>query len=440
MVMRRLLPKTAMARSALVVGLVIGLSQVLSLWFFARNAYLPGIREYAELAALQADLSVGAGADRQAAVRLAQATGIRLGPAEAPPVASQSWLSRTVLDRFQEELEEILREPVQLRLEEDRNPVIWVSAASLGDRWMRVPMTFFRDYDRYILIGWGIAVPVLSILAGLLIARGLNRPLKRLERVAAIVGRGEPVPPLDDTAGPEEIDAVNRAFNRMAQEMLQAQQDRALLLAGVSHDLRTPLTRMRLSAEFMLDQELRDGIISDIEDMDAILEQFIGFIRDGADEQPEYENLNVLVDEVHARCDPERVSVHLGELPPLMLKRLTMKRMIANLISNAFKYGKPPVRIETGVEDEEVVLRVRDHGNGVREADIPLLLQPFSRGDVARTVSGSGLGLAIVQRIVDMHHGRMRLRNHPGGGLVVEISLPVTGAFVQPEALSARVR
>ncbi|MGB1220507.1 MAG: two-component sensor histidine kinase, partial [Alcanivoracaceae bacterium] len=196
--MRRLLPKTAMARSALVVGLVIGLSQVLSLWFFARNAYLPGIREYAELAALQADLSVGASADRQAAGRLAQATGIRLGPAAAPPAASQSWLSRTVLDRFQEELEDILHEPVQLRLEEDRNPVIWVSAASLGDRWMRVPMTFFRDYDRYILIGWGIAVPVLSILAGLLIARGLNRPLKRLERVAAIVGRGEPVPPLDD--------------------------------------------------------------------------------------------------------------------------------------------------------------------------------------------------------------------------------------------------
>ena len=123
-----------------------------------------------------------------------------------------------------------------------------------------------------------------------------------------------------------------------------------------------------------------------------------------------------------------------------MLKRLTMKRMIANLISNAFKYGKPPVTIETGVENDEVVLRVRDHGKGVREEDIPLLLQPFSRGDVARTVSGSGLGLAIVQRIVDMHHGRMRLRNHPDGGLVVEISLPVTGEFVQPEALSARVR
>ena len=133
-------------------------------------------------------------------------------------------------------------------------------------------MEFFRDYDRYLLLGWGVTVPLLAIIGGLLIARGLNLPLRRLARVALKVGRGEAVPVLDTSIGPEEIQAVNAAFNRMTSDLQQAQRDRALLLAGVSHDLRTPLTRLRLSAEFMQDDELAHGIIEDIEDMDAILD------------------------------------------------------------------------------------------------------------------------------------------------------------------------
>lgn len=438
--MRRLLPRTAMGRSALVVGMAIFVSQALTLWFFARTTYVPGIREHAELAALQAQVSFADGADTAVSRKVSAATGIQvmaLGPQDPVPV---SWLSRPVVGRFQEELEALLESPVTIRLEQAREPILWVTAEPFMGHWLRVPMRFFRDYDRYLLVGWGIATPLLAIVAGLMIARSLNRPLKKLERVASIVGRGEPVPPLDDQAGPSEIDAVNRAFNRMAGDMLQAQQDRALLLAGVSHDLRTPLTRMRLSAEFMADDELRDGIIGDIEDMDAILEQFIAFIRDGADETPTFESLNVLVEEVIARDERLDLRLELKDVPRLMVKRLTVKRLVANLITNAVKYGSEPVHIHTGVEGSEVVLQVRDHGKGVREEDIPVLLQPFSRGDVARTVTGSGLGLAIVKRIVDMHHGHISLHNHDSGGLVVTIRLPVTGQLLQPEALSTRVR
>jgi two-component system osmolarity sensor histidine kinase EnvZ len=226
----------------------------------------------------------------------------------------------------------------------------------------------------------------------------------------------------------------------MASEMLQAQRDRALLLAGVSHDLRTPLTRMRLTAEFLDDADLSRGIIQDIEDMDAILDQFIGFIRDGADEEPGYAQLNDLIEEVRGKLDGGRIEFTPGEIPRLMVKRLTMKRLLSNLLTNGLKYGQPPVEVETALEENEVVLRVRDHGPGVRAEDIPVLLEPFSRGDAARTLSGSGLGLAIVSRIVDMHHGHMSLDNDPEGGLRVEIRLPVTGRFVQPEALSSRVR
>jgi two-component system, OmpR family, osmolarity sensor histidine kinase EnvZ len=190
----------------------------------------------------------------------------------------------------------------------------------------------------------------------------------------------------------------------------------------------------------MNDPELRDGIVADIEDMDAILEQFIAFIRDGSDEVPEFESINVLIEEVRNRQASIDVRTSLHDVPRLMLKRLTFRRLLANLVTNAVKYGAEPVLISTSVGKGEVILTVRDHGKGVNEADIPTLLQPFSRGEKARTLSGSGLGLAIVKRIVDMHHGSMTLSNHSEGGLVVEIRLPFTGRLVQPEALSTRVR
>jgi two-component system osmolarity sensor histidine kinase EnvZ len=435
-----LLPRTAFGRTAVITGLIVGLSQALSLWFFARNAYLPGIREYAELTHLYASASVGNQADIEMARRIAEATGIEITANRLPPDDEPSFIARPVVDRFQLEVEELLKEPVIVRMEESKSPVLWVTSPSLNSEWIRVPMKFFRHYDRYLLIGWGVTVPLFALLAGVFIARGLTDPLRKLARVAGIVGRGEPVPALDEEAGPLELDAVNKAFNRMAADMLHAQRDRALLLAGISHDLRTPLTRIRLSAEFMQDDELRSGIVADIEDMDAILEQFIAFIRDGSDEVPEFESINVLIDEVSNRHANVDVRTTLHDVPRLMLKRLTFRRLLSNLINNAVKYGAEPVLISTQVGKGEVILTVRDHGKGVNEDDIPMLLQPFSRGEKARTLSGSGLGLAIVKRIVDMHHGEMTLSNHPEGGLVVEIRLPFTGRLVQPEALSARVR
>lgn len=435
----RFFSRTA-GRSALVVALVVGFSQMLALWFFARNAYLPGIREYAELTVLSVEIAQEGAIDDAMFARISQATGINVVDDHSAQYTPASFLARPVVDRFRAEVEELLREPVTVLLEEDRQPILWVTAESLNGRWLRVPMNFFRDYDRYVLLSWGVTAPVLALIAGLLIARGLSRPLKRLEQLAATIGRGEKVVALDDRSGPDEINAVSRAFNLMASELQHAQQDRALLLAGVSHDLRTPLTRMRLSAEFMRDPELRDGIIGDIEDMDAILGQFIAFIRDGSDEEPEPESINALVDEVLQRFDRDDIRAVTRDVPRLMLKRLTFKRLITNLITNSLKYGAAPIEIYTMVEDGNVILRVRDHGPGVNEKDIPMLLAPFSRGEVARTITGSGLGLAIVRRIVDMHHGVMLLRNHASGGLEVDIRLPVAGRYINPEALSVSVR
>lgn len=435
----RLTPKTSFTRSALLVGLVVFITQILTVWFFARNTYLPGIREYSHLTLLQAELSFHEETkDPEAAERLGELSGIRLGTPPDSDDANVPWYIAPVVQGFRKELESIFKEPITVRFEDMRRPVLWITAPSFEQQWMSVPMTFFRDYDRYLIVGWGVAVPLFAILAGLFIARGLNRPLKRLERVAMVVARGDSVPALDVESGTMEFNAVNHAFNRMTAELAQAQRDRTLLLAGVSHDLRTPLTRLRLTAEFIAEEELAAGIIQDIEDMDAILEQFIGFIRDGTDEVPSFENLNELIQEVCERYAHEDMRLDLADVPRLMLKPLTMKRLITNLVTNAFKYGQSPVEVSTAVTHQEVVLTVRDHGVGVAEENLLGLLQPFSRGEKARTESGSGLGLAIVQRIVDMHHGSLHITNHPQGGLQVVVQLPVMGQFVQPEAWAAR--
>jgi len=438
-VFARFTPKTSFTRSALLVGLVVFMTQILTVWFFARNTYLPGIREYSHLTLLQAELSFHEETkDPEAAKRLGELSGIRLGTPPNVDDAEVPWYITPVVRGFRKELENIFEEPITVRFEDMRRPVLWITAPSFEQQWMSVPMTFFRDYDRYFMVGWGVAVPLFAVLAGLLIARGLNRPLKRLEQVAMVVARGDSVPPLDVNSGTVEFNAVNHAFNRMTAELAQAQRDRTLLLAGVSHDLRTPLTRLRLTAEFIGDEELAAGIVQDIEDMDAILEQFIGFIRDGTDEVASFENLNELIVEVCERYPQEDMTLALADVFDLMLKPLTMKRLITNLVTNAFKYGQPPVVVSTELTQQAVVMTVRDHGKGVADEHLQGLLQPFSRGEKARTESGSGLGLAIVQRIVDMHHGSLHISNHPQGGLQVIVRLPVMGQFVQPEAWAAR--
>jgi two-component system osmolarity sensor histidine kinase EnvZ len=255
--------------------------------------------------------------------------------------------------------------------------------------------------------------------------RQLNRPLKRLQLAALRIGKGQHSTMLPTQSGPLEIRAVNRAFNQMTTQIQQDAKDRAFMLAGISHDLRTPLTRLRLTAEMMKEKDMAEGMVLDIQDMDAIIDQFIAYMRDGSDEEVEEACLDLLISEMVAQLSSQgTIDFTPGQVPNIFMKRLSLKRMLDNLISNALRYGGSPVHIHTTAGDKTVVMTVRDHGPGIDEADLPNLLQPFVRGQSARTSQGSGLGLAIVARIVRMHNGKLDIRNHSDGGLEVTITLP----------------
>ena len=226
---------------------------------------------------------------------------------------------------------------------------------------------------------------------------------------------------------------VYRAFNQMTDDIEQAGRERELMLAGVSHDLRTPLTRLRLSLELLdSDNELTTDMVRDIEDMDAILDQFLAFIRDGSDEPMEICDLNELISSVVAPYSQQghAIRVYLDIMPSLMLRRVSIKRMLVNLLENALRYGGQGIEVAASVEQGEhapyVAISILDRGVGLDPDDLQRIFNPFIRGDQARGGQGTGLGLAIVQRVAAQHGGTVELLNRAGGGLEARVCLPIT--------------
>ena len=430
----KLKPKSAVWRTTIVISFVLVVSQYLSLAFFWWNLYLPEMRQHAHYVAV--NLTLLRDAEQQALQNpqalamhdwIQQATGIEVvrNPEEFP-----SLKDKPLAEFFTQELENQLRtelhEDIDVYFEFKPKPRLWIYIPSLKDVWVREPLLFFAQYNPFIIIAWIIGVPLMAIMAIIILVRQLNRPLKRLELAALRVAKGQHSTMLETRRGPSEIRAVNAAFNQMTYDIQQATKDRTVMLAGISHDLRTPLTRLRLTAEIMADKDLAEGMILDIQDMDEILEQFISFMRDGSDETSELIDVNQILSEVAAQFAAQtQIEFHPEPLPEVLIRRLAIKRMVGNLVNNALRYGQAPIVLSAIEGRQHLIISVRDHGHGVVESQIPDLLQPFVRGDSARTTQGTGLGLAIVSRIVKMHKGTLDIRNHPEGGLEVSVSLPL---------------
>ncbi|HEX4870429.1 MAG TPA: ATP-binding protein [Moraxellaceae bacterium] len=434
--LNRLKPRSAVWRTTLVISIVLVVTQYLSIAFFWSNLYVPEMRQHAHYSAIQIRLlrtAALAPADSPDALHMHQwvreTTGIEVvrNAQDIPAVIDKPFVE-IFTDKYEEQLSQELNEPVQVYFKFKPVPVAWIHVPSIKGGWVREPLLFFAQYNPFIIIAWVIGVPLLALVAIVILVRQLNRPLKRLQLAALRVGKGQHATLLDTQSGSTEIRAVNRAFNQMTREIQQAGKERAFMLAGISHDLRTPLTRLRLTAELMKDRDVAEGMVLDIEEMDAILDQFIAYMRDGSDEPVVTASLNGVVMEIVAQVAAHaEVHFEAAELPDMPMKRLSLKRMLDNLVSNGLRYGGAPLHIHTELhaEQQNVVLVVRDHGPGIDEKELPNLLQPFVRGESARTSQGSGLGLAIVARIVKMHNGRLDIRNHPEGGLVVAITLPL---------------
>ena len=336
--------------------------------------------------------------------------------------AARTYISLT------EGMSSALGQPTEVRVEENDTLYFWVRAPKNKYLWVRIALPQLDHAYPPLLLVYLSVIGLLSLMGGWVMTNQISRPLRRLQFAAKEVGRGD-IPGDLKEEGASELVAVTRAFNQMARDVHQYEQDRTLLLAGISHDLRTPLTRIRLASEFMneQDQELREGIVRDLEDMDAIIGQFIAFVKDGSDERFESVDINNLLEQL-ARAEKAshcQFQLEFGEVPNILVKPLAMKRLLGNLIENAVRYGGESILLVTRIEEKDAVISVMDSGPGLDPKEIPRLFKPFMRGDAARGGKGSGLGLSIVQRIAQMHQGKVELFNRQEGGLEARLTLPL---------------
>ncbi len=304
---------------------------------------------------------------------------------------------------------------------------VWVQAQPPEQGWIGIPVLGEAEPLKRGLISALILIGVLVLFAAGLFARSLTRPLRQLAEAAPGIVAGE-APPRPPRFASEEILELQQALADAAEHTHAVARDRELMLAGISHDMRTPLARLRYALaldEGGADPESRAGMERDIDELDGIVGQFIDYVRDGRDEPASRIDLVAMLESLAA--DETRHGrawrLALPAAAVIVGRPLALRRALVNLFDNAARHGIAPFEASLTAGDGEWRITVSDHGQGVAAAVLPDLGRPFHRVDRARGTSGSGLGLANVARVAALHGGRLTLRNRDGGGFEALLDL-----------------
>jgi two-component system osmolarity sensor histidine kinase EnvZ len=341
--------------------------------------------------------------------------------------------------RLEEELRKELGPDTELVQNVNNVPGVWVgfsldSAAHGASYWLLVDPNHLNPAPASkAWLAWLALAVVLSLAGAALIARLVNNPIKQLWLAASRVRVGDyDSSYLDETASTSEIREVNIGFNRMAQRLSAMEQDRAIMLAGISHDLRTPLARLRLETELSVaDVEARDHMCNDIEQLDRIIDKFLDYARPVPASTSAVVLSEVIDGCLYALANPPDMHVTVDLRGQLIAQgdATELGRVLSNLLENARRYGKNAdgvARVEISGRRREhwILLKVRDFGPGVPAEDLPKLKQAFFRSDTARTAAtGAGLGLAIVDKAIQRMGGSFVLTRPVGGGLSANFRL-----------------
>jgi two-component system osmolarity sensor histidine kinase EnvZ len=431
----RLWPRSLLWRSVLLIAILLVIANVAWVQIFRVSERTPRARQTAQQIASVINITrwalITADATRRFELlqELSKTEGIQVYVMERDEKL-QPLPPRPFVQEVASELKRQLGPDTRITLDRAGMHGTWVSFSIDDDAyWVYMPRSRLERNDPLRWAGWGALVLILAMGGAYFIVSRINRPLRELTRAALAVGRGATPQPVSER-GPSETGTLARAFNRMSADLKRHDDERMLLLAGVSHDLRTPLARIRLGLEMMDDRgdaELREGLVQDIEDIDAAIGQFLDFARlRDAEEPVAQSDLNAIAESVIARYGRAGKPVRFepGDVRPLSLRHRAMQRLLGNLIDNALKHGGAAgVDVTTGAEGGHVFVEVLDRGPGIPPDAAERMLQPFTRLDIARSGSGTGLGLAIVDRVARMHGGRVSLLPRDGGGLRARVEL-----------------
>lgn len=379
----RFSPRSSFARTLLLIVTLLFVSLVTTYLVVLNFAILPSLQQFNKVLAYEVRMLMTDKLQLEDGTQLVvppafrreiyRELGISLYSNEAAEDAGLRWAQH--YEFLSQQMAHQLGGPTEVRVEVNKSsPVVWLKTWLSPNIWVRVPLTEIHQGDFSPLFRYTLAIMLLAIGGAWLFIRIQNRPLVDLEHAALQVGRGIIPPPLREY-GASEVRSVTRAFNHMAAGVKQLADDRTLLMAGVSHDLRTPLTRIRLATEMMGEQDgyLAESINKDIEECNAIIEQFIDYLRTGQEMPMELADLNAVLGEViAAESGYEReiaTALQAGEIP-VRMHPLSIKRALANMVVNAARYGNGWIKVSSGSEASRAWFQVEDDGPGIKPEQI----------------------------------------------------------------------
>jgi two-component system osmolarity sensor histidine kinase EnvZ len=276
------------------------------------------------------------------------------------------------------------------------------------------------------IFGLWITVPAfVMIIISLIFLKNQTRPITALAKAAEKFGKGEEVDEFKPS-GASEIRQAGLEFDRMRKRILRHLNQRSEMLSGISHDLRTPLTRMKLQAAFIEDNDISSKLVDDINEMEKMLNEYLQFTSSTYIEKVELFNLSELLEEIIKKYNNQNISKNITERVYYNGRKNLIRRCINNLIDNALKYGKN-INIELSKKNTNIFIKIEDDGPGIPENEYDNVFKPFYKIDKGRSESKSsvGLGLSIASDILRSHGGNIKLEKSKLNGLEVRIFLPV---------------
>lgn len=352
-------------------------------------------------------------------------TGAELGPGRKIGFADV-WQSM-VAQSLSEELRAKLKRPFVMNIDFGEK---WIQVSvqlSTGVLDVTLPGRRLFSSSSYIFLLWVLGTSLFLLLVAILFMRNQIRPIRKLAIAAERFGKGRDVVSFRPS-GAREVRQASQAFLKMHTRIRRQISQRTAMLAGVSHDLRTPLTRLKLQLEMMGGSSDVDAMKSDVLDMERMIEGYLDFVRGEGDESVSYTHIDDILNKVVASLERQGIGIEYNSKieTGIMLRPIAMERCINNLVGNAAKYAQN-IWLEAFIEDENLYISVDDDGPGVPEEKFEEVFRPFYRVDGSRNTEtgGVGLGLPIAMDIVHSHGGQIWLENSERGGLRVNIALPL---------------
>lgn len=451
-VIERVMPRTLLWQTFLLIAVVLILALFVWSRIFTHFQEPARARDLAQMVVSVVNLTrtalINAEASRRTEllIDLAALEGIRIYPSEHSDELVPLPQTRP-MNLLSDEIRRQLGDFTQLASRWKTLDGFWVSfrldPRDPDDFWVMLPSERMQQGNALDWLMWGGVALLVALIGSFLIVSRLSASLRSVARAARLVGEGHR-PPLLSEEGPQEIATVAHAFNQMAGDLAQTDSERALILAGVSHDLRTPLARLRLGIEMSGAPETEvQAMVSDIEEMDRIIGQFLDYGRGEHQDDARPVDVALIIREL---AEPYRLrgvglKLDIPDVLILNIRPLPFRRALSNLIDNAIRYAgaSNPIEIKVSRSASETVVEVRDRGPGIPEQDQRRMLQPFTRLVDARSdTKGAGLGLAIVERVMRAHGGSVELGSVFPTGLKVRLIFPTTversGSRVKMEA------